>query len=147
MQSYDEAVEIAVREGRSLSDGERKKALGPYDAIYICDRIQHHNRRLNLRRGALLLLYVALFVAVYTVFFYPDDNPTSQVWLKGTVAMLTVLSVLGIPFLVTNHGRNASILRMVSRLRGVEHRAAGGNAGSGQPAAASPRGGAREAKE
>lgn len=145
MREYDVAVEIVVSEGRSLSQGERKKALGPYDEIYLRDRIKHHNRRMNLRRGALLILYFSLMVAVYTVFFYPIDNPTSQTWLKGTVVLLTVLSVLGVPFLLMNHGRNASILRMVRKLRKAEQQRAekkGQEAGTGapsRPTAAEPR--------
>jgi hypothetical protein len=119
-REYDEAVEIMVNEGKSLSAGEREKALGPYDEIYLSDRIHHHNRRLNVRRGVVFILYLSLLVAVYTVFFYPVDNLTSQTWLKGTVILLTVLSLLGIPFLLMNHGRNASVLRAVRRLRQVE---------------------------
>ena len=73
-----------------------------------------------MRRGVVFILYLSLLVAVYTVFFYPVDNLTSQTWLKGTVILLTVLSLLGIPFLLMNHGRNASVLRAVRRLRQVE---------------------------
>lgn len=149
MLEKDVAVEIVVREGRSLSKGERTKALGPYDEIYLRDRIKHHNRRMNIRRGALLTLYFSLMTSVYTVFFYPIDNPTSQAWLKGCIVLLTVLSVLGVPFLLMNHGRNASILRIVRKLRKAEQLHAekkGEMVGSGapsRPSAAAPRGDAQ----
>lgn len=127
MREYDAAVEIVVSEGRSFSKGERTKAVGPYDEIYLRDRIRHHNRRHNAMRAVLVILYLSLLVAVYTVFFYPVDNPTSQAWLKGTIILLTVLSILGIPFLQKNHGRNASILRVVRKLRQAALRAPEGS--------------------
>lgn len=136
MQNYDEAVAIVVSEGKSLNDGERKKALGPYDEIYLRDRIKHHNRRLNMRRGVVFVLYFSLIVAVYTVFFYPVDDTTAQAWLKGTVILLTVLSLLGIPFLLLNHGRNASVLRVVRRLRQAEQHATAPAVGEKKEAAA-----------
>lgn len=157
MREYDAVIEIVVGEGRSLSQGERKKALGPYDEIYMRDRIKHHKVRLYIRRGTLFILYLSLMVAVYTVFFYPVDNPTSQAWLKGTVVLLTVLSVLGAPFLLTNQGRNASILRMVQKLREVEQQSAAKKSPMASAAKAAEsvaesvaeawRGGAREEKK
>lgn len=119
MIEYERVISLIIEEGKSFTPHEREKAAGPYDAIYLKEKIKHHSLRVQLLRAIVLLLYITLGVAILTVFFYPE-NPTSQKWIKGTLILLCVLCLLGLPYLFKNHGRNASLLRLVHRLRQIE---------------------------
>lgn len=113
----EEIIRQLILEGKSLTRSEREKAAGPFDEIYIQERIQRHVRRLSLCRLVVVLLYADVAVALFTLFADDWLQPITHNWLMGTMAVVFVVCVLCLPFLLINHGRNASILRMIRHIR------------------------------
>ncbi len=124
---YDDIVRTLLQEGKSLSKNERSKAEGEYDPIYIEEKIKFHARRVQRTRLVVFLLYLTLIVAVFSLIFYEDIPAGAQLWMKALMALLGVLCLIGLPALMTNHGRNASVLKMVRaiQLKAKEEQAQG----------------------
>lgn len=113
-------IECLLQEGKSLSRNERCKAEGEFDPIYIDEKITFHVRRHQRSRLVLVVLYLTLLASIASLIFYEDIPEGAQLWMKGLMGLLGLLCLLGIPSLMTNHARNASILRLV---RAVQSRA------------------------
>lgn len=105
-------LEQLQKEGRSLTKAEREKMRGPQDAIYVRERVRFHGRQLNFARLGLLLVYLTMLLGVFTVFYYPRLAESSQLWMKGLLVLLAVLSLVLLSALLVNHGRNAALLRL-----------------------------------
>lgn len=119
----EKIIGLVISEGKSLTRNEREKAAGPYDEVYINEKIEYHTKRVNMARGVLALIFITIVLALCTVLYYENLSPVSQLWLKGTLIVLTVLCILGMPILLKNHSRNASVLRLVRAIRQSEREA------------------------
>ncbi len=109
-----------ILEGHTLTRNEREKAQGPYDAIYLHEKIRYHSRQVMLMRGVLLLVVATLGLALYLVLNYNTlalESAVSLQWLKGLFVVLVVLCLLGLLSFLRNHAKNASLLRIVDYLQ------------------------------
>lgn len=116
----EEIIRLLIAEGKSLTRNEREKAAGPYDSVYLTEKIKYYTKRVNLARGVVFIFFIDVILALLTVLYYESLSPTSLLWLKGTLILLTVLSLFGLPILKVNHGRNASVLRLIKTIRESE---------------------------
>lgn len=110
--SAEQLLEQLQKEGRSLTKDERAKMRAPLDAIYVRERVRFHGRQQNVARFGLLLVYLTMGLGVFTVFYYPSLTPASQLWMKGTLVVLAVGSLILLSAILVNHGRNATLLRL-----------------------------------
>ena len=113
----EEVIAQAIEEGKSLTTNEREKAAGPYDAVYLGEKIRYHARRVFYARLLVVLLYVDAVLAVVFAFSYDALAEASRLWFKWLLVVIAVLAVCGLPWLAVNHGRNAALLRLIRSIR------------------------------
>ena len=89
----EEVIAQAIEEGKSLTTNEREKAAGPYDAVYLGEKIRYHARRVFYTRLLVVLLYVDAVLALVFAFSYDALTEASRLWFKWLLVVIAVLAV------------------------------------------------------
>lgn len=113
----EEIISLLLDEGSSLTANEKIRAKVPFDKLYIDEKIKRHERLLIWSKLVIVLLVVLNAASLLVLFLFNDIEVTSSYWLRGVLAVLFVLAVIGLPSAIINHGRNATILRVIRDIR------------------------------
>lgn len=113
----EEIISLLLDEGNSLTANEKLRAKVPFDKLYIDEKIKRHERLLIWSKLVIVLLVVLNAASLLVLFLFNDIEATSSYWLRGVLAVLFVLAVIGLPSAIINHGRNATILRVIRDIR------------------------------
>ena len=111
----EEIISLLLDEGNSLTANEKLRAKVPFDKLYIDEKIKRHERLLIWSKLVIVLLVV--INAASLLFLFNDIEVTSSYWLRGVLAVLFIVALLGLPSAIINHGRNATILRVIRDIR------------------------------
>ncbi|PIE84799.1 MAG: hypothetical protein CSA07_00175 [Bacteroidia bacterium] len=113
MTVHEKLVQAVLREGKSLRRAERKKASEEYDASYVQEKIRKYRKGLYVSRLVHLLLYTTASAGVVFVLYYESIPEGYVLWVKILMCILLLVCILGAPSIMTNHGRNGSVLRIL----------------------------------
>lgn len=113
----EELVSLLLDEGTSLTADEKLRAKLPFDKVYIDEKIRRHERLLIISKLVIVLLVLIDAAALLVLFLFNEIEVVSSYWLRGLLLVLFVVAVLGIPSAIINHGRNATILRVIRTIR------------------------------
>ena len=109
----EEIISLLLDEGSSLTANEKIRAKVPFDKLYIDEKIKRHERLLIWSKLVIVLLVVINAASLLVLFLFNDIEVTSSYWLRGVLAVLFIVALLGLPSAIINHGRNATILRVI----------------------------------
>jgi hypothetical protein len=113
----EEIISLLLDEGSSLTANEKIRAKVPFDKLYIDEKIKRHERLLIWSKLVIVLLVVINAASLLVLFLFNDIEVTSSYWLRGVLAVLFIVALLGLPSAIINHGRNATILRVIRDIR------------------------------
>ena len=113
----EEIISLLLDEGNSLTANEKLRAKVPFDKLYIDEKIKRHERLLIWSTLVIVLLVVINAASLLVLFLFNDIEVTSSYWLRGVLAVLFIVALLGLPSAIINHGRNATILRVIRDIR------------------------------
>lgn len=113
----EEIISLLLDEGNSLTANEKLRAKVPFDKLYIDEKIKRHERLLIWSKLVIVLLVVINAASLLVLFLFNDIEVTSSYWLRGVLAVLFIVALLGLPSAIINHGRNATILRVIRDIR------------------------------
>ena len=113
----EEIISLLLDEGTSLTANEKLRAKVPFDKLYIDEKIKRHERLLIWSKLVIVLLVVINAASLLVLFLFNDIEVTSSYWLRGVLAVLFIVALLGLPSAIINHGRNATILRVIRDIR------------------------------
>ena len=113
----EEIISLLLDEGNSLTANEKLRAKVPFDKMYIDEKIKRHERLLIWSKLVIVLLVVINAASLLVLFLFNDIEVTSSYWLRGVLAVLFIVALLGLPSAIINHGRNATILRVIRDIR------------------------------
>ena len=113
----EEIISLLLDEGNSLTANEKIRAKVPFDKLYIDEKIKRHERLLIWSKLVIVLLVVINAASLLVLFLFNDIEVTSSYWLRGVLAVLFIVALLGLPSAIINHGRNATILRVIRDIR------------------------------
>ena len=113
----EEIISLLLDECSSLTAHEKLRAKVPFDKLYIDEKIKRHERLLIWTKLAIVLLVVLNAASLLVLFLFNDIEVTSSYWLRGVLAVLFIVALLGLPSAIINHGRNATILRVIRDIR------------------------------
>ena len=113
----EEIISLLLDEGNSLTANEKLRAKVPFDKLYIDEKIKRHERLLIWSKLVIVLLVVINAASLLVLFLFNDIEVTSSYWLRGVLAVLFIVALLGFPSAIINHGRNATILRVIRDIR------------------------------
>ena len=113
----EEIISLLLDEGNSLTANEKLRAKVPFDKLYIDEKIKRHERLLIWSKLVIVLLVVINAASLLVLFLFNDIGVTSSYWLRGVLAVLFIVALLGLPSAIINHGRNATILRVIRDIR------------------------------
>ena len=113
----EEIISLLLDEGSSLTANEKIRAKVPFDKLYIDEKIKRHERLLIWSKLVIVLLVVIDAASLLVLFLFNDIEVTSSYWLRGVLAVLFIVALLGLPSAIINHGRNATILRVIRDIR------------------------------
>ena len=113
----EEIISLRLDEGNSLTANEKLRAKVPFDKLYIDEKIKRHERLLIWSKLVIVLLVVINAASLLVLFLFNDIEVTSSYWLRGVLAVLFIVALLGLPSAIINHGRNATILRVIRDIR------------------------------
>ena len=113
----EEIISLLLDEGNSLTANEKLRAKVPFDKLYIDEKIKRHERLLIWSKLVIVLLVVINAASLLVLFLFNDIEVTSSYWLRGVLAVLFSVALLGLPSAIINHGRNATILRVIRDIR------------------------------
>lgn len=113
----EEIISLLLDEGNSLTANEKLRAKVPFDKLYIDEKIKRHERLLIWLKLVIVLLVVINAASLLVLFLFNDIEVTSSYWLRGVLAVLFIVALLGLPSAIINHGRNATILRVIRDIR------------------------------
>ena len=113
----EEIISLLLDEGNSLTANEKLRAKVPFDKLYIDEKIKRHERLLIWSKLVIVLLVVINAASLLVLFLFNDIEETSSYWLRGVLAVLFIVALLGLPSAIINHGRNATILRVIRDIR------------------------------
>lgn len=114
----EQIIQQLLKEGKGLTQTECEKAAGPHDPLYLQARIKQRQRHLYTARASLALLYLGFTLAVLLLLFGDSGlDPISRNWMIGITVVVLLLSFVGLPHLLSHHGRNILILRMIDHIR------------------------------
>lgn len=131
----EQLVKRILSEGHTLTRNEREKIRGPYDPIYLREKIRFHSRRVAFMRLVLLLVVGTLGFGLYLVLEHEtlaSTRPVSLWWLKALFTVLVVLCLFGLFSFTRNHAKNASLLRLVDFVQRQEAEQMGGVRGASE---------------
>ncbi len=113
----EEIISLLLDEGNSLTANEKLRAKVPFDKLYIDEKIKRHERLLIWSKLVIVLLVLLNAASLLVLFLFNDIEVTSSYWLRGILAVLFIIALLGLPSAILNHGRNATILRVIRDIR------------------------------
>jgi len=113
----EEIISLLLDEGNSLTANEKLRAKVPFDKLYIDEKIKRHERLLIWSKLVIVLLVVINAASLLVLFLFNDIEVTSSYWLRGVLAVLFIVALLGLPSAIINHVRNATILRVIRDIR------------------------------
>lgn len=113
----EEIISLLLDEGNSLTANEKLRAKVPFDKLYIDEKIKRHERLLIWSKLVIVLLVLLNAASLLVLFLFNDIEVTSSYWLRGVLAVLFIIALLGLPSAILNHGRNATILRVIRDIR------------------------------
>lgn len=113
----EEIISLLLDEGNSLTANEKLRAKVPFDKLYIDEKIKRHERLLIWSKLVIVLLVVINAASLLVLFLFNDIEVTSSYWLRGVLTVLFIVALLGLPSAIINHGRNATILRVIRDIR------------------------------
>ena len=113
----EEIISLLLDEGNSLTANEKLRAKVPFDKLYIDEKIKRHERLLIWSKLVIVLLVVINAASLLVLFLFNDIEVTSSYWLRGVLAVLFIVALLGLPSAIINHGRNATILSVIRDIR------------------------------
>ena len=113
----EEIISLLLDEGNSLTANEKLRAKVPFDKLYIDEKIKRHERLLIWSKLVIVLLVLLNAASLLVLFLFNDIEVTSSYWLRGILAVLFIIALLGLPSVILNHGRNATILRVIRDIR------------------------------
>lgn len=116
MIKIEKVADYLLEEGHSLTEYERQRAQTPFDQLYIDEKIKKHERLLFLSKLVIVALVLLNALSLLVLFFFNNLSELSQNWLRVILAVLYILTLFGLPTALINHGRNATILRVIRRL-------------------------------
>jgi hypothetical protein len=113
----EEIISLLLDECNSLTANEKLRAKVPFDKLYIDEKIKRHERLLIWSKLVIVLLVLLNVASLLVLFLFNDIEVTSSYWLRGVLAVLFLVALLGLPSAIINHGRNATILRVIRDIR------------------------------
>ena len=113
----EEIISRLLDEGTSLTANEKQRAKEPFDKLYIDEKIKRHERLLILSKIVIVALVILNAASLLVLFLFNDIEVISSYWLRGLLAVFFLAAVAGLPSAILNHGRNATILRVIRDIR------------------------------
>lgn len=113
----EEIISLLLDECNSLTANEKLRAKVPFDKLYIDEKIKRHERLLIWSKLVIVLLVLLNVASLLVLFLFNDIEVTSSYWLRGVLAVLFLVALFGLPSAIINHGRNATILRVIRDIR------------------------------
>ncbi|PID90264.1 MAG: hypothetical protein CSA97_03765, partial [Bacteroidetes bacterium] len=115
--AHEQLVQVVLKEGKSLKKVERKKAGDEYDPDYVKEKIGKYRKGIYLSRLMHFVLYATAGAGVVGVVYYENIPDGYVLLVKIFMCLLLLVCILGTPAILTNHGRNASVLRILRHVQ------------------------------